>query len=121
MPEVPRPWRPRQGADGGGSHRFRGRGKDFIDLSILGRNVAVNLVPVGVVVSEGRVDLRQCEVFDLGGDLFGSQAQVVLPGNPPDRDTGPGDARPAFADLWRSLDQSSNIDCNGHSCRLPFC
>ena len=59
--KSPRPWRPRQGTDEGGSHRFRGRGKDFLDRSFLSRDVAVDLVPVGVVVGESGVNLRQRE------------------------------------------------------------
>ena len=43
------------------------------------------------------MDLRQCEVLDFGGDLFGSQTQVVPPGKRLNRDARPGDARLAFA------------------------
>ena len=46
--------------------------KDLLDRSILGCDVAVNLVPVGVVVSESRVNLRERKVLDFGGDLLGS-------------------------------------------------
>ena len=98
------------GTDEGGSLRFRGRGKDFFDRSIFGRDVAVNLVPVGVVVGQGRVNLRQRKGLDFGGDLLGSQTQVVPAGNAPNRDAGTGDARPALADLWRSLNQGADID-----------
>src|ERR1019366_2840638 len=111
------PWRGRQGTDKGNSQPFRGSGKDFFDRSILGRDVAVNLVPVGVVVGQGRVNLRERKVLDFGGDLLGSQTEVVPAGNAPDRDAGTGDAGPALADFWRPLDQCSNIDNGGHFLR----
>src|ERR1017187_1880418 len=123
---IPRDRRPRttspsmassSGTDEGGSLRFRGRGKDFFDRSIFGRDVAVNLVPVGVVVGQGRVNLRQRKGLDFGGDLLGSQTQVVPAGNAPNRDAGTGDARPALADLWRSLNQGADIDNGGHFLR----
>src|ERR1039457_1110836 len=113
----PHPWRGRQGTDKGNSQPFRGSGKDFLDRSILGRDVAVNLVPVGVVVGQGRVNLRERKVLDFGGDLLGSQTEVVPAGNAPDRDAGTGDAGPALADFWRPLDQCSNIDNGGHFLR----
>src|ERR1035441_6918826 len=107
------PWRGRQGTDKGNSQPFRGSGKDFFDRSILGRDVAVNLVPVGVVVGQGRVNLRERKVLDFGGDLLGSQTEVVPAGNAPDRDAGTGDAGPALADFWRlsiSVPISTTVD-----------
>ena len=56
------------------------------------------------------MNLRECKVLDLSGDLLGSQSQVVPPGNAPNRDTRSSDARSGPADLWRSLD----LDDSGH-------
>jgi hypothetical protein len=61
------------------------------------------------------MDLGQRQMFNLSGYLLRSQTQVVTSGNPPNGDTGGGDARPAFTDLWRSLDQGPNVDYGGHS------
>jgi hypothetical protein len=63
------------------------------------------------------VNLRERKVLDFGGDLLGSQTEVVPAGNTPDRDAGTGDAGPALANFWRPLDQCSNIDNGGHFLR----
>ena len=70
--------------------------KDFFYRGFLGRDIAVNLAPVSVVVGQSRMNLRQRKMLDLGGDLLGSQTQVVPSGNPPNRYARPCDARPAF-------------------------
>ena len=59
----------------------------------------IDLVPVGVVVGQSRVDLAPSKVLYFGGDLFGSQTQIVPTGNAPNRDAGASDARPALTDL----------------------
>jgi hypothetical protein len=88
--------------------------ENFCYGGVLGSNVTVNLIEVGVVVGQGGVNLSQREVLHLGGDFFGSQAHIVPPGNPPDRNTGTGNAGPAFADFRRPLDQAPNIHGGSH-------
>jgi len=81
---------------------------------IFSGNVSVNLVAVGVVVRQGRMNLSQREVLHFGGDLFGAKTEVVPPGDAAYRDTGAGDAWPAFANFRRPLDESPNIHSGSH-------
>jgi hypothetical protein len=94
--------------------RLRGRREELFDQRVFGGDVAVNLVPVRVVIGQSRVDLRQRQMVDFGRNFFGAQAEVVPSDNPPDSDAGARDARPAFADLWRSLDQGPDVNDSWH-------
>src|ERR1017187_551868 len=102
--------RPRQPTNEGGSHRFRRRREDCFCRQFFGGDIAVDLVSIGVIVGQSRLNLCERKVLDLGGDLLGSQPQIVPPGNTPNRDTCTRDARTAFSDVRRSLDQRPNID-----------
>ena len=82
-----------------GSHPFRRCGKDLFYRRIFGGDIAVNLFPVGMVIGQSRMNLRQSKMLDLGGNLLGSETQVVPPGYAPQRDAGSSNARPAFTDL----------------------
>jgi hypothetical protein len=90
-------------------------GEDLFHHGILSGNVSVNLAAVGVVVRQGRVNLSQREALHFGGDLFGGKTEVVPPGNAAYRDTGSGDAGPAFANFRRPLDQSPDIHGGSHA------
>ena len=66
------------------------------------------------------MNLRERKVLDFGGDLLGSQTEVVPAGNTPGRDAGTGDAGPALADFWRlsiSVPISTTVDIFS----APFC
>jgi len=90
-------------------------GEDLFHGGIFSGNVSVNLVAVGVVVRQGRVNLSQREVLHFGSDLFGAKTEVVPPDDAAYRDTGAGDAWPAFANFRRPLDESSNIHGGPHA------
>jgi hypothetical protein len=53
---------------------------------LFGGDVAVNLIPVGMGAGQSRMNLRQRKALDPGGDLLGSQSQIVAPGDAPDRE-----------------------------------
>src|SRR5687767_7024759 len=76
---LPRPWRLRQSTSEDGSRPFRGRLKDSLHRSFFCGDVGVNLLAVGVVVGQSRMNLRQREMLDLGYDLLGCQTQIVPP------------------------------------------
>jgi hypothetical protein len=61
------------------------------------------------------VNLSQGEVLHFGGDFFGRKTEVVPPGDAAYRDTGAGDAWPAFANFRRRLDKSPNIHSGSHA------
>src|SRR5436853_6037424 len=95
---------PRLLTNEGGSPQLCLRRKNLFYRGVLGSNVTVNLVAVGVVVGQGGVNLSQREMLYLSCDFFRSKAHIVPLGNTTDRNTGACNAGPAFADFRRPLD-----------------
>ena len=75
--------------------------------------VRVDLRLVGVVVGESRMNLRQRQVAKLPHDFLWNQAHGVPLSDPANRDTRPGNARPATANVRTSRDQAAYL---GHRC-----
>ena len=73
---------------------------ESFSLAGLGFQVSVNFLLVGVIVGQSRMYLRQRQVTsERPRDLFGNQARVVPLRDAAHRNTGPGNARPAAANL----------------------
>lgn len=84
-----------------------------LSLLRLGFHVRVDLRLVGMVVSEGRMNLRQRQVAKLPRDLLRNQTHVVPLSDPANGDTRPGNARPPAANVRASRDQATYL---GHGC-----
>ena len=86
-----------------------------LGLAVLGCQVCVDFLLVGVVVGKRRVNLRQRQVTsERLYDLFWNQAHVVPLSDPPNRNARPGDARPAAANLGASRDQAAYLGDGCH-------
>jgi hypothetical protein len=71
-----------------------------LGLAILGCQVCVDFLLVGVIVGKGRMNLRQRQVTsERLHDLFRNLTHVVPLSDPPNRNTCSGNARPAAANL----------------------
>ena len=73
----------------------------------LGFQVRVDLRLVGVVISEGRMNLRQRQVAKLPDDLLRDKAHVVPLSDAADGNTRSGNARPATANAGAARDQAT--------------
>lgn len=84
-----------------------------LGLLRLGFQVRVDFRLVGMVVSEGRMNLRQRQVAELPHDLLRNQTHVVPLGDSANGDARPGNARPPAANVRASRDQATYL---GHGC-----
>src|ERR1035441_7412106 len=88
---------------------------ESLGLAILGFQVRVNSRLVGVIVGKSRMHLRQRQVTsERLYDLFRNQAHVVPLSDPANRNTRPGNARPAAANLGALGDQAANLGDGRH-------
>jgi hypothetical protein len=78
-------------------------------LSHFGFQVRVDLRLIGVIISEGRMYLRQRQMADLPQDLLGNQAHVVPLSDPADRDTGPRNAGSPSTNIGVARDQAAHL------------
>ena len=85
-----------------------------LGLAVLGCQVCVDFPLVGIVIGKSRMNLRQRQVIsERLYDLFRNLTHVVPLGDPANRDTRPGNARPAAANVGTSGDQAAYL---GDSC-----
>ena len=88
---------------------------ETLSLAVLGFQFCVNSRLVGVIAGKSRMYLRQRQVTsERLYDLFWNQAHVVPLSDPPNRNTCPGDARPAAANLGASRDQAAYLGDGCH-------
>ena len=85
-----------------------------LSLLRLGVQVRVAFRLVGMVVSEGRVNLRQRQAAKLPRDFLRNQTHVVPLSDPPNGDTRPGNARPPAANVRASRDQATDLGHGSH-------
>ena len=88
---------------------------ESFNLAVLGFQVCVNSRLVGVIVGKSRMYLRQRQVAcERLYDLFRNQAHVVPLSDPANRNTRPGNARPAAANLGAPGDQAAYLSDGSH-------
>ena len=81
-----------------------------LDLAVLGRQVGVDFLLVGVIVGKSRVNLRQRQMTsERLYDLFWNLTHVVPLSDPANGDTRPGNTGPASANLGASRDQATYL------------
>ena len=80
-----------------------------IGLCFFGCDICFNLVLIGMVVSQGSVDLSQRQVADPAGDLLRTEPQLVPTDNAPHRDARASDTRSATAHVRRVCDKGTNV------------
>ena len=87
--------------------------------------IRLDLIPVDVIIGQGRVDLGQAQVRVLQGNFVGSHAHFVPTRDSADGQSGAGNLRPSTANPRIAVDQSSDLGNRRHthslSHRLPNC
>lgn len=87
-------------------------------LPRLAFQVPVDLILVGVVIGQSRMNLGQRQVAKLPRDFLWNQAHVVPLGDPANGDTRPCNARPAAAYLGATGDQGADLGDRCHRRRV---
>jgi hypothetical protein len=90
-----------------------------LSLAVLGCQVCVDFLLVGIVVGKSRMNLRQRQVTsERLYDLFWSLTHVVPLSDSMNGDTCPGNARPAAANLGAPRDQAAYLGDGCHRLRV---
>jgi len=76
--------------------------------------IGLNRILIGVVVRQGRVDLRQGQVSNPIHDVFGRVAEPIPLCNAADRNSGAGNARAPLPNVGIGLNKAPQMNVRGH-------
>ena len=83
-------------------------------------DIGLNLLTVGVIISQGGVHLGQGQVRVFEGHFFGRHTRLIPAHDAPDGDPGSGKPGPPATYSWIPVNERTDFDTRRHNFSLPL-